>query len=88
MCIELKRKTINTFIHVYLLQVFMQKKLKLFDVFNTLTLKQVLWKTKTFFKKLEWGFLGEITKIGNGTFFIQNCPVRAKANTNRIGSTK
>ena len=38
------------------------------NVFNTLTLKQIFWKTKTFFKKLEYGFLGESTKIENALF--------------------
>ena len=34
------------------------------DVFNTLTLKQIFWKMKTFLKKLEYRFLVESTKIG------------------------
>ena len=36
---------------------------KILNVFNTLTLKQILWKTKTFSKKLEYPFLVENTKI-------------------------
>ena len=39
-----------------------------FNVFNILTLKQVFWETKTFFKKLEYRFLVETTKIENTSF--------------------
>ena len=38
------------------------------NVFNTLTLKQIFWKTKIFLKKLECHFLVESTKIENGSF--------------------
>ena len=41
---------------------------KILNVFNTLTLKQISWKTKTFFKKLEYHFIGESTKIENTSF--------------------
>ena len=34
-------------------------------VFNTLPLKWIFWKTKTFFKKMEYQFLVESTKIEN-----------------------
>ena len=40
----------------------------LLNVFNTLTLIQILPKTKTFFKKLEICFLVETTKIENTSF--------------------
>ena len=33
--------------------VFMSQSVKVSNVFNTLTLTQIFWKTKTFFKKLE-----------------------------------
>ena len=33
------------------------------NVFNTLSLKQIFWKMKTFFKTLEYRFLVEPTKI-------------------------
>ena len=36
--------------------------------FNTLTLKLIFWKTKTFFKKLEYRLLVESTKIENVLF--------------------
>ena len=35
------------------------------SVFNTLTLKQIFWKTKNFFRKLEYRFLVENIKIEN-----------------------
>ena len=35
----------------------------MFNVFNTLTLKQVFWKTETFFRKLEHRFLIESAMI-------------------------
>ena len=59
----------------------MWQSLEILNVFNTLTLKQVFWKTKTFFKKLEYRFLIESTKIGNSTF-----PYKTKTNvkTNHI----
>ena len=46
----------------------MSQSLQSLDVLNTLTLKQVFWKTKIFFKKLEYRFLLEITAIKNATF--------------------
>ena len=45
--------------------VFMWQSVKVSSVFNTLTLKQIFWKTKTFLKKLEYSFLVETTKIEN-----------------------
>ena len=38
------------------------------NVFNTLTFKQIFWKTNTFFKKLEYRFLVEGTKTQNASF--------------------
>ena len=35
------------------------KKLSVWEIFSTLTLIQIFWKTKTFFKKLEYHFLVE-----------------------------
>ena len=46
----------------------MWQSVKTLTVFNTLTLKQIFWKTKTFLKKLEYAFLVESTKIGNKSF--------------------
>ena len=43
--------------------VFMQQLVKVLNVFNTSTLKQILQKTKKFVKKLEYRFLVETTEI-------------------------
>ena len=48
--------------------VFMQQPVEILNVFNILTLKQIFWKTKTFFKKLEYLFLVETTKIESTSF--------------------
>ena len=44
--------------------VFVRQALEILTVFG----KQIFWKTKTFFKKLEYRFIVEITKIGNAKF--------------------
>ena len=46
----------------------MRQSMEILKVFNTLTLKQIFCKTKTFFKKLEYRFLLETTKIENALF--------------------
>ena len=46
----------------------MLQSVKVSNVFNTLTFKQIFWKTKTFFKKLEYTFLVETTNIENTSF--------------------
>ena len=46
----------------------MWQSLKILNAFNTSTLKRIFWKTKTFFKKLEYRFLVESTKIENASF--------------------
>ena len=43
----------------------MWHSLGIWNVFITLALKQVFWKTKTFLKKMEYRFLVESTKIEN-----------------------
>ena len=56
-----------------------------FEYFQgTLTLKQIFWKTKTFFKKLEYSFLVKSTKIEN----ISDKTAKSEANvkTNRMVS--
>ena len=56
--------------------------------FNTLTLKQISWKTKTFFKKLEYRFLVESTKIENASFSYKTAMSEANVKTNRMVNTK
>ena len=41
---------------------FYVQSVKILNIFNSLTLKQIFWKRKTFFKKLEYCFLVESTK--------------------------
>ena len=41
--------------------------LEIFTIFNILTLHQIFWITKNFFKKLEYVFLVESIKIENAT---------------------
>ena len=61
---------------------------KILNVFNTLTLKQIFWKTKTFFKKLEYRFLVESTKIEKASFPYETAVSEAKVKTNRMVCTK
>ena len=68
--------------------VFMWQSVKVSNVFNTLTLKQIFWKTKTFFKKLEYRFLVETTKIENGSFPFKTASSEANVKTTGIGNTK
>ena len=52
--------------------------------FRTLSLKQIIWKTKTFFKKLEHGFLFERTKIENVFFPYKTAISEAKVTISRM----
>ena len=45
--------------------MFMWQSVEILNVFNTLPLKQIFWKTETFLEKLEYRFLVESTKIEN-----------------------
>ena len=56
--------------------------------FQSLTLKQIFWKTKTFFKKLENHFLVETTKIENTSFSFKTALSEAKFKKNRMATTK
>ena len=68
--------------------VFMWQSVKLSNVFNTLTLKRIFWKTKTFFKKLEQRFLVETTKIENTSFLFKTALSETNVKTNRLATTK
>ena len=68
--------------------VFMWQSVKILNVFNTLTLKQIFWKTKTFFKKLEYRFLVESTKIENASFPYKTAISEANVKTNKIVTIK
>ena len=62
--------------------------MKVPNVFSTLTLKQLFWKTKAFFKKVEYPFLVETTKIGSTSFPFKTSLSEASVKTNRITTTK
>ena len=66
----------------------MWQSVKVSNVFNTLTLEQIFWKTKTFFKKLEYHFLVETTKIENTSFPFKTALSEANFKTNRMATTK
>ena len=67
---------------------FMWESVEILNVCNTLTLKQILRKTKTFFKKLKYRFLVESTKIENALFSYKSAISEANVKTNRMVSTK
>ena len=62
--------------------------MEILNVFDTLTLKQIFWKTKTFFKTLEYHFLVESTKIENALFPYKTVTSEVNDKTNRMVSTK
>ena len=62
--------------------------MKVSNVFNTLTLIQIFCKTKTFFKKLEYHFLVETTKIENISFPFKSALSEANIKTNRMVNIK
>ena len=66
----------------------MRQSLEIFNVLNILTLKQILWKTKTFFKKLEYHFFVEGTKIENARLTYKTALSKSNTNTNAMRSTK
>ena len=68
--------------------VFMWQSVKILNVFNTLTLKQIFWKTKPSFKKLEYRFLIESKKIKNASFLYKIAIWEANLKANRMVSTK
>ena len=62
--------------------------MKVSNAFNTLALKQIFWKTKTFLKKLEYQVLVEATKIENTPFPFKSTLLEANVKTNRMATTK
>ena len=61
---------------------------EILNVFNTLNLKQIFWKTKIFFKKLENHLLVKSTVIEKPSFPYKAAISEAIAKTNRMVSTK
>ena len=66
----------------------MWQSLKTLNIFNIFTLKQILWKTKNVFKKLEYDLLVESSKIKNASFPYKTVISEADVTTNKIVSTK
>ena len=66
----------------------MYQSLEILNIFNTVTLKQIFWKTQALFKKLEYRFQVERTKIDNATFPYKTTQSEANIKTNIMGSTK
>ena len=66
----------------------MWKSLGIFDVFDTLTLKEIFLKTETFLKKLENRFLVQSATNESATFPYKTALPKANVKTNWIGSTK
>ena len=59
-----------------------------FERFQQFNLKQIFWRIKTFFKKLECCFLVESTKIENVSFPYKTAISETNLKTNRMVSTK
>ena len=66
----------------------MWQSVKVSNVFNILTLKQIFWKTKSFVKKLEHRFLVETTKTENISFPFKTALSETNVKTNRMATTK
>ena len=62
--------------------------LEIFTVFNILTLHQIFWTTRNFFKKLEYIFLVQSIKIENATLPYKTALSETNVKTNGMGSTK
>ena len=66
----------------------MWQSVEILNVFNTLTLKKIFCKKKTFFKKLEYRFLVQSTKIKNAPFPYTTTISESNVKTNRMVITK
>ena len=62
--------------------------MKIWNVFNSLTLKQIFWKTKTFFKKPEYCFLAESTTTEDASFPYKTAISEANVKANKMVTTK
>ena len=66
----------------------MSQTVKVSNAFNTLTLKQIFWKTKIFFKKLEYSFLVETIKTENTSSPFKTALSKNNFKTNWMAITK
>ena len=69
-------------------RVFIWQSMEILNVFNTLTLKQIFWKWKPFWKNWSTDFLVEGTKMENASIPYKTAISEANAKTNRMASTK
>ena len=68
--------------------IFMLQSLEIRNIFITLLLKQFLWKTKTFFENIEYGFFVEHTTIENAIFPFKTALTKATVKTNSMKNIK
>ena len=68
--------------------VLLWKSVKILNLFNNLTLKQILWKIEAFLKKTGVSFLVESTKIENASFPYKTAISEANVKTNKMVTTK
>ena len=68
--------------------VFMWRPQEILNVFTTLYLKLIFWKTETFFKKLAYHFLVRSTNIESVIFSHKTALLEANVKAGRVGSTK
>ena len=61
---------------------------EILNVFNILALKQIFWKTKILFKKLDYHVLLESTEIKNASYPYKTAPPKANVKTNRMECRK
>ena len=66
----------------------MWQSVKVSNVFNTLTLKRIFWKTKTFFETLEYRFLVEATEIEKTSLPLKTALSEVNVKTNKMATTK
>ena len=64
--------------------VFMWQSQEIFNAFKTSTLKQIFWKTKNCFKKLEYHFLVKSSKTETAAFPYKTALPEANVKTNRM----
>ena len=64
----------------------MWQSVEVLNFFSILTFKQIFWETETFFKKLEYHFLVENTKIENALFPYKVAISETNVKTNRMVS--
>ena len=66
----------------------MLQSVEILNDYNTLTLKQIFWKSKTFLKKLDYHFLVESTNTESASFPYKTAISEPNVKTNRMVSTK